>query len=66
MDRKQKLDTQLNKIAFDLITYSTLGYFVGVGASLFFKRRAFIRNLSAGLFAGFAYSENRDAFHRQL
>ncbi|CAD8179836.1 unnamed protein product [Paramecium octaurelia] len=66
MDRQLKLDTQLNKTAFDLVTYSAVGYFVGVAASVFFKRRTFIRNLSAGLFAGFAFNENQDAFNRQL
>ncbi|CAD8077266.1 unnamed protein product [Paramecium primaurelia] len=66
MDRQLKLDTQLNKTAFDLVTYTTVGYFVGVAASVFFKRRAFIRNLSAGVFAGFAFNENQEAFNRQL
>lgn len=43
-----------------------IGYFVGAAASVFFRRKAFIRNLSAGVFAGYAFGANQDAFNRQL
>lgn len=41
-----------------------VGYGVGIGASLLFKRKAIVRNMFAGIFGGYAFNENHQVFNR--
>lgn len=43
-----------------------LGYFSGIALSLFFKRKVFIRNMSAGVLAGYSLSENQEVFNKLI
>ncbi|KAM3136341.1 hypothetical protein pb186bvf_011476 [Paramecium bursaria] len=58
------LDTQLNKTILELVLASAAGYGVGIGLSLFFKQKSFIRTLSAGLAGGYQFNENYEIFNQ--
>lgn len=48
-------DTMLNRKIISLFTYGTIGYACGVAVSLFFKNKARIRALGAGIGAGISH-----------
>lgn len=59
---QRKLDAVLNKTFIDLATFSLMGYAIGIGASLFFKRSAPVRNFVAGLGGSYGIVQNKASF----
>jgi len=57
--RQRKIDNLLNKMVLDISVFSAVGWTVGVGAGIFFGRRAPIRNLLAGVGGGYGFVNNR-------
>lgn len=58
-NRQKKIDTLLNKMFLDISVFSLIGWSVGLGAGLFFHRKAPIRNLLAGVGGGYGFVNNR-------
>lgn len=63
---QRKIDTVLNKTFLDLATFSLIGYTIGIGASLFFRRSAPIRNFAAGIGGSYAIVQNKTSFHQLI
>lgn len=65
-DQQRRLDTTINKTFLDLGVFSLLGFTVGVGASLFFRRGYIIRNFAAGFGGSYAVVQNQNSFARLI
>ncbi len=63
---QRRLDTVLNKTLLDLVVYSAFGYTAGIGASLLFRNKAFVRNMAAGMGGSYAYILNMRNFSNAL
>jgi hypothetical protein len=57
--RQRKIDNILNKTFLDIGVFSLLGWSVGLGASLFFRQKAPVRNLLAGVGGSYGFVLNR-------
>jgi hypothetical protein len=57
--RQRKIDNILNKTFLDIGIFSLLGWSVGLGASLFFRKKAPVRNLLAGVGGSYGFVLNR-------
>ncbi len=62
--KQKKIDTLLNKMLLDISVFSAIGWTVGLGAGLFFHRKAPIRNLLAGVGGGYGFVNNRMSLKR--
>lgn len=62
--KQKKIDTLLNKMFLDISVFSAIGWTVGLGAGLFFHRKAPIRNLFAGVGGGYGFVNNRMSLKR--
>lgn len=54
----------LNKTLIDFALYSSIGYAIGFGTSLLFKRKSAIRIFGVGMGCGYSFNKNRSAFNR--
>ena len=57
--RQKRIDNLLNKMVLDISVYSVMGWTLGLGAGLFFHRKAPIRNLMAGAGGSYGFVINR-------
>lgn len=62
LDQQKRLDTVLNKTFLDLVVYTLAGYGVGLGLSIFFKQKAMIRHITAGIGGSYGFSLNMANF----
>lgn len=64
LEQQRQIDTILNKTVIDLAVYSAVGYAAGLGASLFFKNKAAVRNALAGLGGSYGFILNKHSLRR--
>ena len=57
--RQRKIDTLLNKMLLDISVFSVIGWTVGLGAGIFFRNKAPVRSLLAGVGGGYGFVSNR-------
>ena len=46
-------DNKINKIGFNIVYNSAIGYLIGIGISIPFKRKSGIKMFTTGLYSGF-------------
>lgn len=57
--RQKKIDTYLNKMFLDITVFSVIGWTLGLGAGVFFRNKAPVRSLLAGVGGGYGFVSNR-------
>jgi len=63
LDQQKRLDTILNKTFLDLAVYSLAGWGAGLGLSIFFRQKAVVRNIAAGIGGSYGFTLNRRSFN---
>jgi len=57
--KQRKIDNILNKTVLDIAVFSLCGWTAGLAASIFFRQKAPIRHLLAGLGGSYGFVQNR-------
>ena len=65
-NQQRRIDSLLNKMVLDISVFSAIGWTVGLGAGLFFHKKAPIRHILAGVGGGYGFVNNRMSLKRML